>query len=200
MATGRAPWPCVSAPISAMYLIEFSGEVPEIPSSLSKQGRDFVTKCLMRDPMEMWSAGELLKHGFLLEAPNYLLSPTIVLDHGLWDEEFDLDLEDIWEPTHQSDTWVTMRSNDIEQPDTTFYWNEYEANDIYDDEPQPTKTNAKTTCGGGLGLDTSEAARFSSRQRKNSKAWTASKCTQYVFCGNLNFVNKELSCLLISSL
>ncbi|ONI05745.1 hypothetical protein PRUPE_5G022300 [Prunus persica] len=187
MAIGRTPWPCVSAPVSAMYLIGFSvfDEVSEIPSSLSKQGRDFVTKCLMRDPMERWSAVELLKHGFLLEAPNYLLNPTTVLDHGLWDEEFDLDLEDIWEPTHQmtnwpcddEDTWVTMRSNNIEQPDTTLHWNEYEANDIYDDEPQPTNTNAKTTCGGGLGLDTSEAARFSSRERKKSKAWTASKYT-----------------------
>ncbi|KAH0970029.1 hypothetical protein GBA52_022185 [Prunus armeniaca] len=198
--------------------------VPEIPSSLSKQGRDFVTKCLMRDPMERWSAGELLKHGFLLEAPNYLLSPTAVLDHGLWEEEFDLDLEHIWEPTHQSgcsnsargrirllseskaasfsgvtnwpcddeDTWATVRSNDIEHPDTTLHWNEYKANDIYDDKPQPTKTNAKTTSGGGLGLDTSEAANFSSRQRKKSRAWTTSKCNQYVFCGNLNFVNKEL--------
>ncbi|XP_016648134.1 PREDICTED: mitogen-activated protein kinase kinase kinase ANP1-like [Prunus mume] len=224
MATGRATWPCVSDPVSAMYKIGFSGEVPEIPSSLSKKGRDFVTKCLMRDPMERWSAGELLKHGFLLEAPNYLPSPTTVLDHGLWEEEFDLDLEHIWEPTHQSgcsnsarerirllsegkaasflgvtnwpcddeDTWVTVRSNNIEHPDTTLHWNEYEANDIYDDKPQPTKTNAKPTSGGGLGLDTSEAASFSSRQRKKSRAWMTSKCNQYVFCGNLNFVNKEL--------
>ncbi|CAB4279022.1 unnamed protein product [Prunus armeniaca] len=179
MATGRALWPCVSDPISAMYLIEFSNEVPEIPNSLSKQGRDFVTKCLMRDPME---------------------SPTTVLDHGLWEKEFDLDLEDIWELTHQSGcsnsargriqllsegkatsfsgvtNWVIVRSNDIEHPNTTLHWNEYEVNDIYDDEPQPRKTNAKTTCDGGLGLDTSEAASFSSRQRKKSRAWTASKC------------------------
>ncbi|XP_020419534.1 uncharacterized protein LOC18776320 [Prunus persica] len=175
MAIGRTPWPCVSAPVSAMYLIGFSvfDEVSEIPSSLSKQGRDFVTKCLMRDPMERWSAVELLKHGFLLEAPNYLLNPTTVLDHG---KVASFSGVTNW-PCDDEDTWVTMRSNNIEQPDTTLHWNEYEANDIYDDEPQPTNTNAKTTCGGGLGLDTSEAARFSSRERKKSKAWTASKYT-----------------------
>ncbi|KAI5323288.1 hypothetical protein L3X38_032360 [Prunus dulcis] len=90
MATERAPWPCVSAPVLAMYLIGFSSEVPEIPSSLSKQGRDFVTKCLMRDPMERWSAGEILKHGFLLEAPNYLLSPTTyVAPIRIWVRRYD---------------------------------------------------------------------------------------------------------------
>ncbi|CAL9028698.1 unnamed protein product, partial [Prunus brigantina] len=199
MAIRRAPWPYVSNPVSAMYLIKFFGEVSEIPNSLSKQGKDFVTKCLMKDPMERWSVGELLKHGFLLEAPNYLLNPTTVLDHGLWEEEFDLDLEDIWELTHQSKaasfsglTNWPLRSNDIEHPNTTLHWNKYEANDIYDDEPQPTKTNAKTTSSGGLGLDTNESASFSSRQRKKSRAWMASKCNQYVFCGNLHFVNKEL--------
>ncbi|CAN6690159.1 unnamed protein product [Malus baccata var. baccata] len=100
MTTGRAPWPDVCDPVSALYRIGFSGDAPGIPSSLSKQGRDFVAKCLIRDPLERWSAVELLEHGFLLEAPNDLLSPTTVLDRGLLEEEFDSD--QIWDPTRES--------------------------------------------------------------------------------------------------
>ncbi|TQD78582.1 hypothetical protein C1H46_035820 [Malus baccata] len=146
MTTGRAPWPDVCDPVSALYRIGFSGDAPGIPSSLSKQGRDFVTKCLIRDPLERWSAVELLEHGFLLEAPNDLLSPTTVLDRGLLEEEFDSD--QIWDPTRESGcsdysakerirhlsedntsslevpnwacdehNWVNVRSNNIEKQD-----------------------------------------------------------------------------------
>ncbi|KAM2366730.1 hypothetical protein TB2_005132 [Malus domestica] len=146
MTTGRAPWPDVCDPVSALYRIGFSGDAPAIPSSLSKQGRDFVAKCLIRDPLERWSAVELLEHGFLLEAPNDLLSPTTVLDRGLLEEEFDLD--QIRDPTCESGcsdysakerirhlsegntsslevpnwacdehNWVNVRSNNIENQD-----------------------------------------------------------------------------------
>ncbi|KAK9267232.1 hypothetical protein L1049_009654 [Liquidambar formosana] len=93
MATGRAPWADVSDPVSALYRIGFSGDVPEIPESLSKQAKDFLGKCLKRDPGERWSASELVKHAFL-EEPNFTSkeiygsnsdTPTCVLDQGFWD-------------------------------------------------------------------------------------------------------------------
>ncbi|KAH0974623.1 hypothetical protein GBA52_016522 [Prunus armeniaca] len=158
MATGRALWPCVSDPISAMYLIRFSDEVPEIPSSLSKQGRDFVTKCLMRDPMEKFLSMDIWELTHQSGCSNLARGRIRLLSEGKAASFLG------------ATNWVIVRSNDIEHPNTTLHWNEYEVNDIYDDEPQPRKTNAKTTCDGGLGLDTSEAASFSSRQRKKSRA------------------------------
>ncbi|XP_057962090.1 mitogen-activated protein kinase kinase kinase 18-like [Malania oleifera] len=99
MATGKAPWGGdVLDPVSALYRIGFSGDLPEIPSSLSKQGRDFLDKCLRRDPRERWSASELLQHSFLEETNlNFLVkenfqgsnlgTPTSTLDQTFWEME-----------------------------------------------------------------------------------------------------------------
>ncbi|KAM6602010.1 hypothetical protein CsatA_021619 [Cannabis sativa] len=67
MVTGRAPWADVFDPVSAFYRIGFTDDVPEIPSFVSKQGKDFLGKCLKRDPLERWSVNELLNHPFLEE-------------------------------------------------------------------------------------------------------------------------------------
>lgn len=95
MATGRAPWANVSDPISALYRIGFSSDIPEIPGYMSKQAQDFLNKCLMRNPVERWSASELLEHDFVKEQ-NFKLStltefetynsetPTSVLNRQLW--------------------------------------------------------------------------------------------------------------------
>lgn len=99
MATGRAPWPGVSDPVSALYQIGYSGEVPEVPNFMSKQAKDFLDKCLKRDPMERWSASELLNHSFL-EEPKFQLkevnsfdsdTPTCVLDKGFWESMEELE-------------------------------------------------------------------------------------------------------------
>ncbi|CAK7351429.1 unnamed protein product [Dovyalis caffra] len=141
MATGQAPWVNVSDPVSALYQIGFSGNMPEIPSFMSKQAKDFLSKCLKRDPKERWSASELLQHDFFIDIePNFITNssnvdtPTCVLDHVLWDSIEES--ETTWDLTHNSpsisplerikqltsgngkvptwswdDTWVTVRSN-----------------------------------------------------------------------------------------
>ncbi|CAL0321834.1 unnamed protein product [Lupinus luteus] len=92
IATGFAPWPNVEDPVSILYHVAYSNEVPEIPSFLSDQAKDFLGKCLMRNPKERWSASQLLKHPFVVEfnskgkqilEPNSC-SPTSILDHGFW--------------------------------------------------------------------------------------------------------------------
>ncbi|KAL9346978.1 hypothetical protein Peur_061831 [Populus x canadensis] len=110
MATGEAPWVNVSDPVSALYQIGFSGNVPEIPSFMSKQAKDFLSKCLKRDPGERWSASELLKHDFITEEPNSALkeiisstnvdTPTCVLDQVLWDSIEEL--ETTWDLSQES--------------------------------------------------------------------------------------------------
>ncbi|KAG6641734.1 mitogen-activated protein kinase kinase kinase 18-like [Carya illinoinensis] len=93
MATGRSPWPEISDPVSALYRIGYSGDVPEVPSLMSKQAKDFLDKCLKRDPVERWSASELLSHAFLEETISLSKevsvfnsdTPTSVLHQGFWD-------------------------------------------------------------------------------------------------------------------
>ncbi|XP_014493641.1 mitogen-activated protein kinase kinase kinase 18 [Vigna radiata var. radiata] len=92
MATGDAPWPNVEDPFSVLYHIAYSGEVPEIPCFLSEEAKDFLGKCLRRNPQERWNASELLKHPFIgkscsnnkevLESNSS--SPTSVLEPCFW--------------------------------------------------------------------------------------------------------------------
>lgn len=86
MATGGSPWITANNnPASLLYHIAFSGQTPEIPKFLSSQGRDFLSKCLRRDPKQRWSAKQLLNHPFLEES--YSNSPTSILDKGIWNSE-----------------------------------------------------------------------------------------------------------------
>ncbi|CAN4109963.1 unnamed protein product [Withania somnifera] len=92
MATGRSPWTNVTNPASLLYQIAFSGQSPEIPKFLSLQAKDFLNKCLRRDPKERWTAKELLKHPFLEESNSnstsvVTSSPTSILDQDIWNSE-----------------------------------------------------------------------------------------------------------------
>ncbi|KAK8683964.1 hypothetical protein V6N13_040003 [Hibiscus sabdariffa] len=99
MATGRASWPDVRDPVSALYRIGFLNDVPEIPTNISKQARDFVSKCLRRDPAERWLATQLLSHDFVKESKfpekethgSKLETPNNVLHPHLWDSMEELD-------------------------------------------------------------------------------------------------------------
>ncbi|XP_070002256.1 LOW QUALITY PROTEIN: mitogen-activated protein kinase kinase kinase 17-like [Nicotiana sylvestris] len=92
MATGASPWTDSTNPASLLYHIAFSGQKPEIPGFLSSQARDFVSKCLRRDPKQRWSAKQLFKHPFFEESNSYdkineefiTSSPTSILDQGIW--------------------------------------------------------------------------------------------------------------------
>ncbi|KAK7412681.1 hypothetical protein VNO78_04230 [Psophocarpus tetragonolobus] len=91
MITGKSPWQCSGDPAAVVYRIGFSGEVPEIPSFVSEQGRDFLGKCLKREASERWSVEELLGHGFVKEWTElkFLVldsdTPTGVLERAFWD-------------------------------------------------------------------------------------------------------------------
>lgn len=94
MASGSAPWPNVNDPVSIIYQVGYSGHLPEFPSCLSEQARDFLDKCIRRNPKERWTASQLLKHPFLGEFNSHAKqiqesnsssnSPTSMLDQGFW--------------------------------------------------------------------------------------------------------------------
>ncbi|KAK9151691.1 hypothetical protein Syun_010000 [Stephania yunnanensis] len=84
MITGHPPWPELEDPISAIYKIGFSDEVPKIPSSISEELKDFLGKCLRRDGKERLTVDQLLKHSFLVDSTSKN-SPTSVLDQDFWD-------------------------------------------------------------------------------------------------------------------
>ncbi|XP_023003448.1 mitogen-activated protein kinase kinase kinase 18-like [Cucurbita maxima] len=94
MVTGRAPWEDLSDPVAAIYRIGSSDDLPEIPRFMSEQGKDFLRRCLIRDPEERWSLSELLKHPFVHEQKSRPKqnprTPTSILEQGLWNTMNDL--------------------------------------------------------------------------------------------------------------
>ncbi|WOL00076.1 mitogen-activated protein kinase kinase kinase YODA-like isoform X1 [Canna indica] len=67
MATSKPPWSQYEG-IAAMFKIGNSRELPPIPDHLSDDGKDFVRKCLQRDPSKRPMASELLQHPFVKNA------------------------------------------------------------------------------------------------------------------------------------
>ncbi|PIA28808.1 hypothetical protein AQUCO_06600020v1 [Aquilegia coerulea] len=146
MATGSLPWMGVKDPVSALYRIAFSEDLPEIPSFISDQAKDFLSKCLIRDDKERWTTTQLLQHPFLTnsEFKQIQNSPTSILDQGFWDsmeESGDTPrnlssygcssssaaerlcrLSSPIMPNWASDEdWITIRSNKIDQEDDFFF-------------------------------------------------------------------------------
>ncbi|KAI4351699.1 hypothetical protein L6164_006033 [Bauhinia variegata] len=64
MATTKPPWSQFEG-VAAMFKIGNSKELPAIPGHLSKEGKDFIRKCLQRNPQDRPSASELLNHPFV---------------------------------------------------------------------------------------------------------------------------------------
>nr|VVW58194.1 unnamed protein product [Nymphaea colorata] len=69
LASGKPPWEVPAGDggsvVQLLYRIGISEESPEIPSNLSEQGKDFLRRCLERDPRRRWTADMLLRHEFV---------------------------------------------------------------------------------------------------------------------------------------
>jgi serine/threonine protein kinase len=66
MATGKRPWSQQFQEVVALFRIGTTKSHPPIPEHVSHQGKDFLLKCLQREPTLSPSATELLKHPFVL--------------------------------------------------------------------------------------------------------------------------------------
>ncbi|KAK8959911.1 hypothetical protein KSP40_PGU019201 [Platanthera guangdongensis] len=75
MATGNSPWPESTDPASVINQIALSSDVPAISEWVSDEMKDFVSKCLIQDPKQRWTAEELLRPPYIAEAEETEESP-----------------------------------------------------------------------------------------------------------------------------
>ncbi|KAA0060034.1 mitogen-activated protein kinase kinase kinase NPK1 [Cucumis melo var. makuwa] len=79
MVTGKPAWDDFGA--DTLSRIGFSDDLPEFPTWLSEVCRDFLRKCLRRNPSERWSCDRLLQHPFLAAAAAEA-SPEIAVENS----------------------------------------------------------------------------------------------------------------------
>ncbi|CAL5012551.1 unnamed protein product [Urochloa decumbens] len=65
MATGKAPWSHEYQEVSLLYYVGMTKSHPPIPEHLSPEAKDFLLKCLQKEPEMRSGASDLLQHPFL---------------------------------------------------------------------------------------------------------------------------------------
>ncbi|KAK6117251.1 hypothetical protein DH2020_049016 [Rehmannia glutinosa] len=65
MATGKAPWSQQYQEVAALFYVGTTKSHPPIPDHLSVEAKDFLLKCLQKEPDMRPTASELLKHPFV---------------------------------------------------------------------------------------------------------------------------------------
>ncbi|PNX76356.1 mitogen-activated protein kinase kinase kinase 3-like protein, partial [Trifolium pratense] len=71
MATGKPAWNFSGSNIwSLLIRIGVGDELPLIPDELSQEGKDFLQKIFVKDPLKRWTAEMLLKHPFISDDKN----------------------------------------------------------------------------------------------------------------------------------
>ncbi|KAK7328347.1 hypothetical protein VNO77_22451 [Canavalia gladiata] len=95
MATGRPPWAHeISNPMIAMLRIAHGDGIPQFPAHFSKDGLDFLAKCLEREPSKRGTVEALLSHPFVstrLSRKHGVLSPSSVLEVKNFEDTYDLE-------------------------------------------------------------------------------------------------------------
>ncbi|XP_042490061.1 mitogen-activated protein kinase kinase kinase 20-like [Macadamia integrifolia] len=82
MISGKPAWNCKSDMDvdELLSLIGSSRELPETPSEMSKEGKDFLKRCFVRTSNFRWTADMLLHHSFLSENVRVQTTPELSND------------------------------------------------------------------------------------------------------------------------
>ncbi|CAO2840995.1 unnamed protein product, partial [Amaranthus hypochondriacus] len=150
--------------------IGHSDELPEYPTRLPESAKDFLSKCLVRNPEERWSCDQLLQHPFLLPVPSEF-SPRSILDWqnlDFSDDDYDDDhdhderslsddqeisdrigkLATISGVSWESDGWVEVRDNSVrmvkqeEKEEKDSERTSWEYSELYEDEMVNSQDNS----------------------------------------------------------
>ncbi|GLJ08690.1 hypothetical protein SUGI_0093780 [Cryptomeria japonica] len=115
MSTGKPPWGSNLHPLTAMYRIGFGEELPEMPQNLSIEGKEFLEKCLRRDPRQRWSCEQLLAHPFVSEDSPVLKESPLREPQSLVSTPLDLEDSDFCFSIDSSGTpiWALPRNLSI---------------------------------------------------------------------------------------
>ena len=71
LLTGRLPFTVEPFKISSLYKKMVNGEMNHVPSSLSKNCRDFISRVLTANPEKRPTVDEIINHRWLKEALDY---------------------------------------------------------------------------------------------------------------------------------
>lgn len=106
MFTGKPAWNFrpESNIYSLLMKIGIGEELPEIPRDLSEEGKDFVSKCLVKNPETRWTAEMLLNHPFI--AADFDCSvPLTVVEKSSTSPRCPFDFED----------WGSIQSQEVDR-------------------------------------------------------------------------------------
>jgi serine/threonine protein kinase len=79
MVTGKPAWNFSGSNIwSLLIRIGVGEELPLIPDELSHEGKDFLQKIFVKDPLKRWTAEMLLKHSFITNDKNISLVKDLI--------------------------------------------------------------------------------------------------------------------------
>lgn len=125
MATGSPPWAGeLSNPMAAMLKIAHGDGVPPFPTHFSRDGLDFLSRCLEREPKKRYTIEELLSHPFISgnstrpSQKEYASSPPSVLEVQNFEDTHDLE-------SPEGNDFLTRNSfarYDIDEPKGTTIW------------------------------------------------------------------------------
>ncbi|XP_021821038.1 mitogen-activated protein kinase kinase kinase 5-like [Prunus avium] len=71
MLNGKPPWSDFTGPQAMFKVLD---KIPDIPETLSAEGKDFLSRCFRRNPAERPSAIQLLEHPFVLNSHDQTIS------------------------------------------------------------------------------------------------------------------------------
>ncbi|KAG0465276.1 hypothetical protein HPP92_019440 [Vanilla planifolia] len=82
MATGKPPWSQQYQEVAALFHIGTTKSHPPIPEHLSSEAKDFLLKCLQKEPNLRPSASDLLQHPFVAKdvEDSSHLGPCLAMD------------------------------------------------------------------------------------------------------------------------
>ncbi|XVF85471.1 hypothetical protein PTKIN_Ptkin17bG0120700 [Pterospermum kingtungense] len=82
MMTGELPWQYCAYDVEDLLKKIAMGSL-NTPQDLSMAGRDFLVRCLARDPHERWTAHRLMTHPFVSANTPLSAPPKVLLPHAL---------------------------------------------------------------------------------------------------------------------